>query len=525
MTRISCDILIIGSGAGGGVLAATLSELTGTRIVLVEKGGYFDRDFFNQNEWDMRVLYAEQGQRATADGAIPTRGGECVGGGTTVNIALSFDPVRPVWEGWKRERGLAGFSFNEETSDYGVDKLNLATATREVRRRVNVHAPTDTEINDNNRILAKGCQALGITAKRFELNMRDCLCCGYCAEGCAYDRKQGTMITFIADAIARGVQLIHHCDIDHLMFERRAGTLVATGARGTVRLTHPGSRSNAVAPGPLTIQARLVIACGGAIESPKLLLRSGHPDPHRILGRGLVLHPSLPIIGLMDHEIVNYRGISGTIFSDHFYEEHGFYFECLFGHPVYGSIVFPGIGAEHFELMLQYPRTAGFGIMLVDSVDLTNRVEWQSVERKALIHYRLGEADKARLRFAATKAVEVMFAAGAREVVLPSEEPVGPLPAPRFRGPEEASYCSALQFIPHATTITSAHCQATVKMGEDPRVAMVDSRGESHFVRQLLVCDSSVFPTSCGANPMISIMAMARYQGRRVAAELARYEL
>jgi len=524
MTRITCDILIIGSGAAGGVLAATLSELTNKRIVLVEKGGYFAKDFFNQHELDMRVLYAEGGQRATADGAIPVRGGECVGGGTTVNVALSFDPVQAVWQRWQREFGLTGFSF-DSANDYHVTGLSLRSATDEVRHRVNVHAPADSEINDNNLLLAQGCRALGISSKRFELNMRDCLGCGYCSEGCAYDRKQGTMITFIADALARGVRLIHHCSIDRIVFERRGGAMRATGALGRVRASHPGSQPNTVPPGPLQIQAGMVVVAAGSIESPSLLDRSGHPDPHRILGKGLVLHPSLPVIGLMEREISNYRGISGAIFSDHFYESHGFYFECLFGHPVYGSVVFPGVGAEHFELMLKYSRTAGFGVMLVDSVDPANRVQWDAMQRKAVIHYRLTDADKARLRFAAQTAVEVMFAAGAREVLLPSEESVGPLRSPRFQRAEQAAYCVELRFRPHTTTITSAHCQATVKMAEDPRLGMVNSRGESHAVRNLLVCDSSAFPTSCGANPMISIMSMARYQGRRVAAELARYDL
>jgi choline dehydrogenase-like flavoprotein len=473
----------------------------------------------------MRVLYAEQGQRATADGAIPTRGGECVGGGTTVNVALCFDPVRPVWENWRRILGLTGFSFEPDANDYGVQGLSLLSAVREVRQRVNVHAPSDDEINGNNRVLEKGCQALGITSKRFELNMRDCIGCGYCPQGCAYDRKLGTMITFIPDALARGVQLIHHCEIETIDFQRRGGAQVAVGARGTIRPTSSGSQANSMPPGPLQIRAKLVILAGGAIASPKLLLRSRHPDPHGVLGRGLILHPSLPIIGIMDHEVVNYRGISGTIYSDHFYPDHGFYFECLFGHPVYASSVFPGIGTEHFELMLNFDHTAGFGIMLIDSVDLSNRVEWDPVQQTELIRYRLAEPDKARLRFAAAKGVEIMFAAGAREVLLPSEEPVGPLAAPRFRSPREASYCSELRFIPHATTITSAHCQSTVKMAEDARVGVVNSRGESHFVRNLLVCDSSVFPTSCGANPMISIMAMARYQARRLAAEMRRYDM
>jgi choline dehydrogenase-like flavoprotein len=116
-----------------------------------------------------------------------------------------------------------------------------------------------------------------------------------------------------------------------------------------------------------------------------------------------------------------------------------------------------------------------------------------------------------------------MFAAGAKDVLLASTESIGPLQAPRFRNAAEAEHCAALAFGPHETTITSSHCQGTVKMGEDASHSMIDSRGESHHVRNLLVCDSSAFPDSCGANPMLSIMTMARYQGRRIAAEARRY--
>ena len=521
MNSLQSDILIIGTGAAGGVLAATLSELTQKEIILVEKGGYYGSEFFNQQEWDMTAMYAEQGARSTSDGSIPVRGGECVGGGTTINVALCFDPVQEVWEQWKRDYGLQGFAFDDASDDHGVQGLNMPACVRDIRRRINVHTASDSEINDNNRILERGCQKLGIPTRRFELNMRDCISCGYCAEGCAYDRKQGTMITYIADALKHGVKLIHHCDIDTVEFQGRGDHLRAVGARGSVRRTQNGSRSNSVPPGALEIQAKLIILCCGAIETPCLLKRSNYPDPHQILGKGLVLHPSLPIIGVMNHELVNYRGISGSIYSDHFYESMGFYYECLFGHPVYGSLVLPYIGVEHFVLMRKFRQLAGFGVMLVDSVDINNRVEWDSTEGKCSIHYRLGEADKKRLRIAAEKGVEIMFAAGAEEVLLPSEEPVGPLAYPRFRTPGEARYCSELQFLPHQTTITSAHCQATVKMGEDPRTSIINSRCESHYVDNLLVCDASSFPTSCGANPMIAIMSLARYQGKRIAAELS----
>src|SRR4029079_18265804 len=139
---IDCDVLIIGSGAAGATLAATLAELTPLRIVLVDRGGYFGREAMTQREWPMmQRLYAGGGTRATDDGAIAVRGGECVGGGTTVNVALCLDPVPRVWEGWRRERGLTGFSFDPAASDHGVLGLNMADCLAEVRRRRTVNKP------------------------------------------------------------------------------------------------------------------------------------------------------------------------------------------------------------------------------------------------------------------------------------------------------------------------------------------------------------------------------------------------
>ena len=522
--RIDCDILIIGSGAAGGVLAATLSEFTRKSIVLVDKGAHYTSEFFNQREWDMGRLYAERGARSTVDGAIPVRGGECVGGGTTVNYALALDPVPDVWDGWKRQRGLTGFSFDPTASDYGIAGLNMPSSLAEVRARLHIERAPDSAVNDNNRVLERGCRALGISSRRFELNMRDCVGCGYCSEGCAYDRKQSTLITYVPDALARGVRLIHHCDIEGLNVERQNGSLTATGARGRIRQTAIGSQPNSVAAGDIEIRASLIIAAAGAIETPILLQRSGHPDPNDVLGRGLVLHLGLPIIALMDSPLTNYRGISGTVYSDHFYRSHGFYYETLFGHPVYGSLVLPGIGADHFELMRQYDRIAGFGVMLVDTPARSNRVEWHAPDATRRIFYQLIESDRARLRHAAKTGVEILFAAGAREVLLPSTESVGPLSTPRFRTAAEAEHCNALQFDSYRTTLSSSHCQSTVKMGEDRSNSMINSRGESHYLRNLIVCDSSAFPESCGTNPMLSIMTMARYQGRRIAAELDRYD-
>jgi choline dehydrogenase-like flavoprotein len=478
MTRLACDVLIIGSGAAGGVLAATLAEQTKKKIIVVEKGGWFGGESFDQREWDMRVLYAEDGRRTTADGAMAVRGGECVGGGTTVNYALCFNPIESIWDGWRRDVGLTGFSFDEHANDYGVAGLNIPSALHEVRTRISVHRADDDEVNDNNRALERGCAALRIPSKHFELNMRGCVRSGFCGEGCTYGAKQGTLVTYMEDAIARGVQLIHHCDVERIVFEKKRGAMTAVAVNGRVRRTRVGSHPNSVATGRIEIEAKLIVVAAGAVATPALLQRSHHPDPHRRIGRGLVTHPSLPVIGIMDHALTNYRGIPGTVYSDAYASSHRIYFETLFGQPVYGSVVIPGIGAEHFDILRQLPRLIGFGAMLLDEVDDNNRVEWNET-----------------------------------------------LPRPHFSTAAEAAYCSDLRFEPHRTTLTSAHAQATTKMGEDERRTTTNSRGESRAIRNLVICDSSSFPTSCGANPMLSIMTMARYQGRRIAAELARYEM
>jgi choline dehydrogenase-like flavoprotein len=522
MNNVTCDVLVIGSGAAGATLAATIAEKSSLSVVLLEKGPYYGAESFNQRELDMMRLLAQSGARATTDGAIPVAGGECVGGGTTVNYALSFDPIPSVWQEWRNRFGVQGFSFDPEASDYGIEGLNLLSALHDVRTRCDVHEPADDQINDNNRLFLEGCRRLGVSARKFELNMRGCIGCGFCGQGCAYDAKRGTLVTYVQDALQCGVKLIHHCTVDTIVFERTAGTAHAVGVKATVLPTRSGSRSNTVTPGPISISARLIVVSAGAIESPALLLRSDAPDPGSRIGRGLVLHPSLPIAGVFNRKLTNYRGITGSYYSDHFYAEHGFMFECLFDHPIDAAFALPGFGGEHFGLMRKYDQLAGFGTMLVDVSSEDNRVSWDP-ESGTAIRYQLTDPDKGRLRFAAARMVEVMLAAGAERAILTSHESLTPHGDATFTDPNEARYCDKLTFAPNATLVSSAHAQASVKMSEDPRLGSVNSRSELHGARNLLVCDSSAFPTSCGANPMIAIMTMARYQGRRIAAEWARY--
>ena len=161
----------------------------------------------------------------------------------------------------------------------------MPAALAEVRKRINVHEAAESEVNANNKLFADGCRAQNVSVRRFELNMRDCIGCGFCGTGCAYDRKLSTAITYVPDSLTAGAQLIHHANVDALVFAKHGETQRTVGAHLTVRPSEPGSHPNSLPPGSLDVEAGLVIVSAGAIESPALLARSGVPDPYGTIGR------------------------------------------------------------------------------------------------------------------------------------------------------------------------------------------------------------------------------------------------
>ncbi len=446
-----------------------------------------------------------------------------MGGGTTVNVALSFDPIARVWDGWRARYGLTGFSFDPSASDYGVPELNVPSCLAYVRKRANVHPAEDREVNRNNALFAEGCSKhrhthAPVRAQHAGVHL-------LAAASAAPDAHTTPSVARSSRSFrtpspgGRGSFITRTSSGIEICGRPRTRVVVRVDPN---RL---GSRPNSIDPGPLRIGAKLVIVAAGAIESPALLLRSAHPDPGGRVGRGLVLHPSFPFVGRAPFDVAGHKGVEGTMYSDHFAESDGFFFECLFGHPLYGAAVLPGFARDHFEMMLAFRRLFGFGAMLVDLSADDNRAEWDASKNRPRIVYRLTPDDAVRLRKAARLGIEILFAAGAEEAWMASEEPLGPLPTAHFTATSQAEHARELRFLTHRTTLTSAHAQATMKLGADPGRTTLDARGETHSVPNVIVCDASSFPSSCGANPMIAIMTMARYQGRRIAAEAGRYGL
>ena len=232
----------------------------------------------------------------------------------------------------------------------------MAACLAEVRARINVHAPDDAEVNENNRLFARGCRAAGIgraqiRAQHARLRRLRFLRRRLRLPTPSRERWSPTCRT----RSRAGVTLVHHCAVDAIDFEGEGDARRAVGAHGRIAPTRDGSRPNTLPAGPVRFRARLVIVSAGAIESPALLQRSGHPDPHGTIGRGLVLHPSLGIVGIFDHDVVGSAGIEGTMYSDHFVAGHGFFLQCLFAPLGAGAATLPGFGPEHFDALAPGP--------------------------------------------------------------------------------------------------------------------------------------------------------------------------
>ncbi len=495
-TKIACDVVVVGSGAGGSVIAEELAG-HGYDVVVVEQGPYETSESFKQDEMRMmQKLFQQSGTAATSDLSFVLLAGRGAGGGTTVNWNTCLKPPAHILSEWQTEFGIDG-----------VTESIFSSYLEEVWRALQVSA-SESQRNGNNQVLWDGCLALGYTEGAdynvIERNAVGCQQrCDYCTYGCIYACKQSTALTYLPSAQQRGARFL---------FETRVEQVVIAGgvAKGVTATFESGVERHSV-----DIASRaVVVACGG-IETPALLLRSGVGDKN--VGKYLRLDPTVAIGGVFEKPIQPWKGPPQTVavwkFIDLDGSYHGFWVEAAPAHPGLFALSIPWVnGRQHKDFMKEYYAHSSATIILLRERSSGN----VSIGRDGYprVSYDLGQADRATLVRGMEETARILIAAGAVGVWTTHNDPVFVGDGKTRLKPADLDAFSAslkakgVEY--NRMMLFSAHLMGSCRMSADPSVGPTAPTGELHSVKGLYIGDACVFPTTPAVNPMISIMAMAR---------------
>jgi choline dehydrogenase-like flavoprotein len=485
---LECEVCIVGSGAGGGVIAARCAEADKDVLVL-EMGGYRNEADFKQLELPaMQELYYGGGLAASEDGSISILAGQTLGGGTVVNYMNCIPTPERIVDDWA-SHGLVGLDDYEGYKSGHIDV---------VMDRINANTEATTQ-NATHKKLMAACDALGYEHRPIVRNVSlddEPEQCGFCFAGCQRGCKRSVMKTWLQDASDAGARAVVGCHADRLLVEdgRCAGVAcTVTQADGSTT--------------ELTVRAPTVVVACGSVESPGLLLRSGIGGP--AVGKNLRLHPAYLVPGIYDEPIEGWKGQIQSLVSDKFADIEdgcGFLFEATSMHPGIVSASMPWeSGQAHKELMQPFrwlapfitvARDHGSGEVVLDDFDRPV-VRWgldDDVDRRLAVRAHL---ELARLHKAA--GASQIYTLHAREI--------------RWReGDDFDDYLGRLEsasYEANDVTCFTAHQMGSCRMGSDPSSSVADGRGELHDVKGVWIGDASAFPTAPGVNPMISIMSLA----------------
>jgi len=489
---LTCDVAIVGSGAGAGITAELLTR-AGLQVVIVEEGPLRSSSDFRQLEAEAYpTLYQESAARKTVDQAITILQGRCVGGSTTVNWTTSFRTPTDTLAHWRSHFGLKDFT-----------EAGMAPWFEQAEQRLSI-SPWLTAPNENNDLLRRGAESLGLENGSIRRNVKGCWNLGSCGMGCPTNAKQSMLVTTLPAALAGGATLLVQARVEQL--ELRGSQVQALHC---VPVQLDGS---VAAGGGTRIVAKHVVVAGGAINSPGLLLRSKAPDPHQRLGLRTFLHPVVISAALMPQPVEGWRGAPQSIYSDHFLHTAaadgpmGYKLEVPPLHPVIFSSSLIGFGREQAESLRQFPNTHSLLALLRDGFHEQSpggQVRLRS-DGSPELDYPLTPFVMEGARRALLSMAEIQFAAGATQVM-----PVHEMARAAGRWPEARAMIETLPMQPLLTRVVSAHVMGGCGMAGDETLGVVRPDGQHWQIENLSVHDGSLFPTSIGANPQLSVYGLA----------------
>jgi glycine/D-amino acid oxidase-like deaminating enzyme len=492
--RDDADVVVVGTGAGGAVMAYELAE-AGLSVILVEEGTTYAREDFDGKRLLDRLdsAYRDNGLTfTTGNVTISLPMGKAVGGTTVVNSGTCFRAPDWILEKWTRDLGVRD-----------TDAATMAPYFAQVEEILNVTPVPDEVLGNNGAVLRDGAAALGWKGGPIPRNIRGCHGSGQCAFGCPRDAKQSMQLSYLPMAVRRGARIYSRCRVDRV----RTDGVRATGVSARILDAHGAVQ------GTLEIRARAVVVAAGAVYTPLLLAQSGLGGSSRQLGRNLRIHPGAGALALFDRDLFAWKGTMQSYAVDQRLESDGIILEATMPPPgiSYSAGALPFVGEQLVRHVAEYPRMAAVGMMVSDHG--SGRV-FRRPDGRPLMYYNMGADETYRMAQAVVMAGELYFAAGATEYY-----PVvhG---FPVVHSVEELRRLDPRKVRARDLKLSAYHPMGTARMGEDPRQAVVDSYGKSFACEGLYVCDASLLPSSTAVNPQLTIMATAHRIGRRLASRL-----
>jgi choline dehydrogenase-like flavoprotein len=523
---LDADAVIVGSGAGGGVVAAELAK-AGRSVIVLEAGPFVDEASMPTDELDaFDRLYLNHGLLSTWDGAVTMLGGSGVGGGTLVNWMTSIAAPESVRAEWRSEHGLpdvVGTAWDEDV--------------RTTETELGVAETTPTPPKDD--VILRGAAGLGWEAGPVRRNAKGCDDCGSCPFGCRRGTKQSGIRVHLADAARHGARIIPRVRVTRVIIEKGRAVGVVGNALWTDPQTGEPVPSEDAADPPnrrLIVRARTVVVAAGALRTPAVLAGSGLEHP--AIGRHLRLHPVPVVAGIFSEPIDMWHGPMQAARSLQFSEpaqgRNGYAIESAPGHPGLLALALPWEGLDaHAEVMARARRIAPLIAVTRDGGEGETKL---TKAGRVRIDYRLDPKGVATLRHGLVSMARLSREAGASEIVAVGGAPRWHGRGGFVHGSEEASFdrfvtqLAAFDFRPNRGSVFSAHQMGTARMGEDARDHACDPGGRVRsifggrragdgVIGGLYVADGSLFPTGIGVNPMITIMVLARRVARTILAE------
>ncbi len=487
---LTTDLVVIGSGAGG-LTAAMAAAEKGVQTLLLEGGEFLTPKDMSQREEEMFPrLFQESGSRTTRDRAVKIHQGRGVGGSTLHNLNLCKRIPAGIRERWTKEHGLTHLPAEKWDALY-----------TEVEQLLAVSAVPREGWNRHNRLLEEACAALGWKGGGLSHNRTGCLGSGFCELGCTYNAKNNALKVMLPRALAAGAEVLTNCVAVRLQHENGA-------VRGVdCVVLDPRTRAPL---GRLHVRAKRVCVSASATGTAALLLRSRVPDPSELTGRTLRVHPALVAAGDFDDEVRAWEGIPQTYECTEYLDldqegGHRAWVLPAFAHPVGTATLVPGHGATHRALMERYAHLAVFTAMIHDLTAGTVRPDGDT---GLSIDYWPDEKDRAELTLGLWACAKLLFAAGARRVLVPTRRPIV-----LERG-DDLDFLKAMPLEKGELDVVAVHPMSAVPMDDDPKRGPVGSDGKHHHLQNLWVADGSLFPTSIGIPPQLSIYAMGLHVGR-----------